>query len=223
MNPKPVLADNPVLCCDVDGTIYSPYEVATAEIARLTGKDVKPEDWTHYYYLHDLVGKEAVDAAFEFACSQDEENLWKREFYPNCKEILRFLQDLGVHVAFVTHAACAQEKREFITPWLKHHFPDASVHCVGVERPKLRKIKALGAVGIVDDRPRTLKEVADAGLFAATLLQPWTRDFVASRDDVFGFEDWNHLLDYDSPLWEALGAPLLGEGKVVTSSWPYAV
>jgi hypothetical protein len=48
---------------------------------------------------------------------------------------------------------------------------------------------------MVDDRPKTIASVADAGLWAATMLQPWNRKLVAERADVYGFASWHEVLD----------------------------
>ena len=58
---------------------------------------------------------------------------------------------------------------------------------------KLILLEELGAFGLIDDRPDTIRRAADAGLWVATMLQPWNRDLVARRDDVHGFSDWREV------------------------------
>jgi hypothetical protein len=43
---------------------------------------------------------------------------------------------------------------------------------------------------MVDDRPETISRVAAAGLWAATLVQPWNREFVTNHPNIHGFESW---------------------------------
>ncbi len=65
---------------------------------------------------------------------------------------------------------------------------------------KLGLLDSLGAFGMVDDRPDTIARVADAGFWAATMIQPWNRELVAERADVYGFESWHEVPELLPPL-----------------------
>jgi hypothetical protein len=86
-----------------------------------------------------------------------------------------------------------------LEPWLREHFgPDVGL-TVTVE-DKLGILDHLEAFGMVDDRPDTIARVADAGLWAATMVQPWNRKLVTERADVYGFDSWHEVPDILSPL-----------------------
>ena len=55
-------------------------------------------------------------------------------------------------------------------------------------------LRELNAFGMIDDRPDTLEDAADAGLWTAAKLQPWNREPVSKRPDINGFEDWREVL-----------------------------
>lgn len=77
----------------------------------------------------------------------------------------------------------------YLETWLKENF-GPEVGLTVTTGDKLGILRDLGVFGLVDDRPETLTRAADAGLWTATKLQPWNRDFVAERPYVHGFSDW---------------------------------
>ena len=149
--------------------------------------------WTH---VLDTYGEETTTVIFDRVF--DPARIREREPYPGAPQALRKVQrDLGIKLHFVTH-----NDPEIITPhlgpWLRAHFgPDAGL-TVTLE-DKLGILQELGAFGLIDDRPDTIERVADAGLWAATKIQPWNRDLVARRDDVCGFYDWLRVPDLLPP------------------------
>jgi hypothetical protein len=62
-----------------------------------------------------------------------------------------------------------------------------------VDGDKLPVLRDLRAFGVIDDRPDTIQDAADLGLWVAAKLQPWNREFVSSRRGVHGFEDWREV------------------------------
>ena len=79
-----------------------------------------------------------------------------------------------------------------LAPWLETHF-GPSVGLTVTMGDKLVILKELEAFGLIDDRPDTIERVANAGLWAATKLQPWNRDLVARRSDIQGFHNWREV------------------------------
>ena len=57
----------------------------------------------------------------------------------------------------------------------------------------------------MDDRPETMSRVADAGLWTATMIQPWNRKILAEREDIVGFESWHEFTDLLPPLPDGRG------------------
>jgi hypothetical protein len=58
---------------------------------------------------------------------------------------------------------------------------------------------------MIDDRPETIACAADAGLWAATLIQPWNRQIVAEHPCVIGFESWYEVPDLLPTLPSGMG------------------
>ncbi len=55
---------------------------------------------------------------------------------------------------------------------------------------RLEVLGEVGAFGMVEDPPEKIRRVADAGLRAATRVQPRNRSLVEERQDIHGFHDW---------------------------------
>lgn len=182
-----------MLAVDVDSTVWDLVPATIEAVREVTGETVAPvtvAGWSTWVQILDLFGEEAATGIYEHVL--DPRRVRDRRPYPGAPEALRGLRERGVGVHFVTHNP--ESLTPHLHPWLREHFGPEVGLTVTME-DKLDVLQRLGACGIVDDRPETLERVADAGLFAATLLQPWNRSLVARRDDVFGFERWDEFPD----------------------------
>jgi hypothetical protein len=159
-------------------------------VLEVTGEELDVEEvitWTH---LLDTYGEETTTLVFDRVF--DPARIRERQPYPGAPEALRALRkvfDIGIH--FVTHND-PETMTSRLRPWLGEHFgPDAGLTVTTGD--KLEVIGELGAFGLIDDRPDTIQRVADAGLWAATKIQPWNRDLVARRSDIHGFHHWQEV------------------------------
>jgi 5'(3')-deoxyribonucleotidase len=181
----------PTLCLDVDSTIWDTGAWVCAAVQEVTGEALDVDEITTWTHLLDLYGEKTT--SFVFDCVFDPARIRERKPYPGAPEVLRELQeDLGIKIHFVTH-----NDPEIMTPrlgpWLEAHF-GPRVGLTVTTADKLGILEDLGSFGLIDDRPDTIGRVADAGLWAATKIQPWNRHLVASRSDVHGFCDWYEVL-----------------------------
>ena len=180
----------PILCVDVDATIWNTGAWVCAAILEVTGEELDVEEVTTWTHVLDTYGEETTTLVFDRVF--DPTRIREREPYPGAPEALRAIQehlDIGIH--FVTH-----NDPEIMTPrlrpWLEEHFGQDAGLTVTTE-DKLGIVEKLGAFGLIDDRPDTIECIADADLWAATKIQPWNRDLVARRRDVYGFHHWNEV------------------------------
>ena len=178
------------LCVDVDSTVWDTgawVRAATLEVIGETPDPVTIFTWTH---VLDAYGETATTSIFNRVF--DPARIRERKPYPGAPEALRALQeDCGVGIHFVTRNDPGIVGPH-LEPWLKEHFgPQVGVTVTTGD--KLGTLRELDAFGLIDDRPETLTRVADAGLWAATKLQPWNRRLVAERSDVHGFSDWREV------------------------------
>ena len=184
------------LCVDVDSTVWDTGAWVCAAVREVTGGDLDVEEVTTWTHVLDTYGEETTTVIFDRVF--DPARIREREPYTGAPQALRKVQrDLGIKLHFVTH-----NDPEIITPhlgpWLRAHFgPEAGLTVTPED--KLGILQELGAFGLIDDRPDTIERVADAGLWAATKIQPWNRDLVARRDDVCGFYDWLRVPDLLPP------------------------
>jgi phosphoglycolate phosphatase-like HAD superfamily hydrolase len=190
-------ASEPILGLDVDSTIWNPVPWIYDAVHDITGGELDLEACTTWTHVLDAYGEEA--AIKIYTCVLSPERVRERDPYPSSAEVLRDLQEQGVRLHFITHNWDPEAMTPYLEPWLKKHFgPDVGLS-VTVE-DKLGILDSLGAFGMVDDRPDTIASVANAGLWAATMIQPWNRKLVAERADIYGFERWHEVPDLLPPL-----------------------
>ncbi len=175
---------------DVDSTVWDTGAWVRAATLEVTGETPDPAGISTWTHVLEAYGEAATMSIFDRVF--DPARLREREPYPGAPEALRALQeDSGVGIHFVTRNDPALVG-PYLETWLKEHF-GPEVGLTVTTGDKLGILRALGAFGLVDDRPETLARAADAGLWTATKLQPWNRNLVAERPDVHGFSDWREV------------------------------
>ena len=191
------------LACDVDSTVWDLSAWVREAVLNVTGEPLDPEDVTTWTHVLDAYGEEAATEIYTRTLSPH--RIREREPYPGSTEVLRGLQERGIGIHFITYNWDPEGVKPHLGPWLRKHF-GSNVGLTVTTEDKLGILRALGAFGMIDDRPETLARVAGAGLWAATLLQPWNRDLVAEHPDVHGFASWHEVPDLLSPLPERADA-----------------
>ena len=188
---------SPTLGLDVDSTIWDLTEWVCEAVLDVTGERLNLEAITTWTHVLDAYGEEAAMEVYERALSP--RCVREREPYPGSPEVLRALQEQGIKVHFITHNWDPEAMTPCLEPWLKEHFgPDVGLTVTTEE--KLGILHDLGAFGMVDDHPGTIARVADAGLWAATKIQPWNRELVNGRKDIHGFASWHEFPNLLPPL-----------------------
>jgi phosphoglycolate phosphatase-like HAD superfamily hydrolase len=180
----------PILCADVDSTLWDTGAWVRSAVLDITGETLDIERITTWTHVLDTYGEKTTTAIFDRVF--DPERVRDREPYPGAPEVLRALQERqGIEIHFVTH-----NDPEIMTPhlehWLRTHF-GPNVGLTVTTEDKLDVLEQLGALGLIDDRPDTIGRVADAGLWAAAMIQPWNRDLLTRRSDVHGFSHWQEV------------------------------
>lgn len=178
----------PLLGLDVDSTIWDMTAWVCEAALDVTGEVLRPEQCTTWTHVLDVYGEAATTEIYERTLSP--KRVAEREPYPGAAEVLRSVQEeRGIRIHFVTHNWDPEAMTPHLEPWLKEHFgPDVGL-TVTME-DKLGILQGLGAFGMVDDKPDTIRRVAEAGLWAATMLQPWNRELVTGHPRIAGFESW---------------------------------
>lgn len=171
----------------MDSTIWDTGSWVCAAVLEVTGETLDMAEVTTWTHVLDTYGERITTTVFERVF--DPARICEREPYAGASKVLRKLQvERGLEVHFVTH-----NDPEVITPhlepWLTTHF-GPGVGLTVTTGDKLPVLEEMGAFGLIDDRPDTIRRAADAGLWAATKIQPWNRDLVERRDDVHGFSEW---------------------------------
>lgn len=178
---------------DVDSTVWDLSAWVCEAVSGETGEVLDPEELTTWTHILDEYGEAAAMRIYTRALSP--RRVRDRDPYPGSAEVLRGLQEeRGIRIHFVTHNWDPASMTPYLEPWLKEYFGE-DVGLTVTTEDKLGILRELGAFGIVDDRPETINRVADAGLWTATMIQPWNRKVVAERDDVHGFESWHEFPD----------------------------
>ncbi len=185
-------AITPILGLDVDSTIWNLTAWICEAVRDVTGEELDPEFCTTWTHVLDAYGEEAAMEIYTRALSP--ERVRERDPYPGSAKVLRDLQELGIKIHFITHNWDPEAMTPHLELWLKKHFGQ-DVGLTVTTEDKLGILDSLGAFGMVDDRPDTIVRVADAGLWAATMIQPWNRELVARRPNIHGFESWHEMPD----------------------------
>ena len=183
----------PILASDVDSTVWNTGARVREVVLETTGDALDPEAVSTWTDLLDAYGEATTTEIFDRVLSPG--RVGEREPYPGSVEVMRRLQEergIGVHFISRNHDPGAMAPR--LEPWLREHF-GPGVGLTVTTTDKLDVLRELGAFGLIDDRPEILERVADAGLWAAARIQPWNRELVAARPDVYGFSDWREVPD----------------------------
>ena len=177
----------PTLCTDVDSSIWDTGAWVCSAVLDITGDTLDMDTITTWTHVLDTYGEKTTTAIFDRVF--DPERVRDRKPYPGAPEVLRALQERhGIEVHFVTHND-PELMTPHLEPWLRTHF-GPNVGLTVTMEDKLDILEQLGALGLIDDRPDTIGRVADAGLWAAAMIQPWNRDLLTRRRDIHGFSHW---------------------------------
>jgi hypothetical protein len=183
---------------DVDSTVWDLTSWVCEAVLDITGERLDPESFTTWTHVLDAYGESSAIEIYTRVLSPS--RVHEREPYPWATEVLRRLQEeRGIRVHFITHNWEPEAMRPHLEPWLKKHF-GPEVELTITTKDKLGILRALGAFGMIDDRPDIIARVAYAGLWAATLIQPWNRKLVAKHPGVHGFASWHEVPDLLPPL-----------------------
>jgi 5'(3')-deoxyribonucleotidase len=181
----------PTLGVDVDSTVWDLTAWVCEAVLDVTGERLDPEMITSWTHVLDAYGESAAMEIYALALAPH--RVREREPYPGAAEVLLYLQEeRGMRVHFVTHNWDPEAMKPHLEPWLKEHFGSNVGLTVTIE-DKLDILRALGAFGMVDDRPETIARVVGAGLWVATKIQPWNLSLVAENANVHGFAHWREL------------------------------
>ncbi len=181
----------PTLGVDVDSTVWDTGAWVREAALEVTGEDLESEAAATWTDLLDLFGEEATARIHARVLSPG--RVRERIPYPGAPETLRSLQEeRGLSVHFITRATDPERMVSALEAWLREHF-GPGVGLTAAEADKLPILQALGAFGMIDDRPDTLESVATAGLWVAAKAQPWNEGLLAVRPDIHGFRDWSEV------------------------------
>lgn len=179
------------LACDVDSTVWDLTAWVYEAVLHVTGERLDPEKITSWTHVLDTYGENAATEIYTRALAPH--RVHEREPYPGAAETLHRLQEeWGIKIHFITYNWDPEAMKPHLEPWLREHF-GPNVGLSVTTEDKLDILRALGAFGMIDDRPETIARVAEAGLWAATLVQPWNRELAADHPKVHGFMDWRQL------------------------------
>lgn len=171
------------LVIDVDSTVWDLYGNLKRSFAR-RGIEITYREITSWDYLTERYGKTASEC-FREAVRED---ISERELYPGFLRCISLLKEFGMGVRFISHNAEPEEMLGPVGEWLKKK---TGIDRLDIFSPSESKLVP-GAVGIIDDNPKTLIEYADNGLFCATLAHPWNEELADDRR-VLRFGSWDDL------------------------------
>lgn len=162
----------PVLGVDCDATVWnSPalyVDVARNE-ALQPHREEEVDSWS---YLHDYYGDETANAIFHKALHPD--NIPNRKLYPGCRNAIKSLKQEGVRIVFITHSFDPELVGKPVSDWLRLQFgQDVRVCVLNSSEPKIKLLQAIDALGMVDDKPSTIEDVAATDILPILPKHPY--------------------------------------------------
>ncbi len=184
----------PRILLDVDSSIWAAEEeydkAALALYGRKFYEEDDPRDW---YDEADLVERYGPDYRRIFSHALDPSTVSERELYPHVVSALRDVAE-AYWLTFVTHHHAPATMRSALKYWLDRELAlPFSLHVYTERVSKADKARVLRAGVIVDDKPQTIREAVDAGLYVATKKHPWTESIAQECPSVREFEDWDEF------------------------------
>lgn len=181
-----------VIGIDVDSTVWD-APAAYVEAAKIIDPENyhNVEDVDSWAYLYDRYGGRLFELAL------DPNKMDQRKLYPDCRRSIKNLQALGYKVAFVSHNHDPDAMSEPLTRWLRMQFGSRVGVCVlhGHES-KYELLATLDAVGLIDDKPDTITEIAENGMLALMPTHPYNRDVPRGMWGVVPFDphsEWKNV------------------------------
>lgn len=182
---------NAILGADVDSTVWDTGARVREATLEVTGYCLAPGSVATWTDLLNAFGEEATTEIHALVNSPA--RVRERKPYPGAAEVLRYLQsERGISIHFVSRVSEPERIGPALEAWLRENF-GPRVGLTMTKNDKLPILRELGAFGMVDDRPDTLRGVAAAGMWSAAKIQPWNEDVVAGLRDIHGFHDWREV------------------------------
>lgn len=198
----------PTLFVDVDSTIHDLTPSLLRATEDVTGDRLYEYQVNGWDFLHNRYGWEKAEEIF--ARALDPAKVMERKPYPGCIRFLRLLESMGVSLVFATHNHDPEAMRGPLTRWLEFHMGSRAT--VLITTPEHSKVESLLSdfscpLGIIDDKPDTIRDAVNAGLLTVTIEQPWNLSTILScGPHVVHFADWDELRMLTHPFWDAMNA-----------------
>lgn len=178
---------------DVDSTLYPAEKRYDAAAFKLYGRPFYEEgiDWYDVPDLEHRFGK-GYRRIFEEALGPD--SFEGRELYPGVREAVHAISE-SYRVLLFTHHHAPNSVRSPLRSWLRESLAcDFTLYVHTSRVRKAPKIKKVGGIALVDDKPDTLGESVATGLYTMTKIHPWNVELVKSVPQIRGFEHWDEVV-----------------------------
>lgn len=185
---------NETLYIDLDGTLLDTVPLFQEAEQALFGRVMPEDDKTHWYYYRDFHGANYY-AIFDYALSVD--MIPKRRMYEGVVPALYFVHySLGLNIHIISHNKDYERMYVPYKEWLDTVLADLPFEFTLFEASNC-KIKTMqadeSALGIVEDKPDTIRKAIKAGYPTYIKSQPWNhveREELREKDNVYIFDDW---------------------------------
>jgi hypothetical protein len=179
------------IAIDIDSTLHHYWDTLAAVAKKRFGVDLPYERQTVWHI--DALRPEQVRAAVEE--THRPEHIAVAEPYPGAVETVNAWHAAGHFIHITSHRS--GEAYAATEQWLQR---------IGLEYDELYcsddKVTRAVEIGIdllIDDKPEDLLRALEAGMTAATIMQPWDTD-ICAEEDVVCAPDWPTLRERLEPL-----------------------
>jgi uncharacterized protein len=169
---------------DIDSTLHHYWDTLAAVVKRRFGVELPYED--QVVWDIDVLRPEQIHAAVEE--THRPEHVLAAEPYAGAVETVNGWHAAGHFILITSHRhGAAYEATE---QWLDRiGLAYDELHCSG---DKVSHAIESGMDLLIDDKPTDLLRAVEAGMTAATLMHPWTRE-ICEEEDIVCAPDWPGL------------------------------
>ncbi len=184
------------IAIDIDSTLHQYWDQFAQVVQRRFGVDL-PYEGQRTWAIQRLAPEQVHEAVLE---THSPPFISAAVPYPDAVETVNAWHVAGHFIHITSHRAT--DAHDATIEWL-----DAiglrydELYC---SYDKISRCREIGIDVLVDDSPVNLERALDAGIVGATLVHPWNREVVETRD-IVSADDWQGLSAAMSPVLAPAG------------------
>lgn len=176
-----ILQGDKVVACDIDGTIWSLYELQYEYLYKYFGITLGEDEIDSWAYFYDNLPHEKADDLFAYCLNPM--RMHRRNLFPGVYETMEELQANDYKVLFLSHNKEPLYMQPATKEWLYMQMPpelEFELIMTPAERCKVELLERLplDIDAFIEDKPSTIKKGAEYGLPMKVVPRSYNQDVV---------------------------------------------